>query len=267
METFDISKFEPWKSELTALANSCRKLTINWIDDKEWYETVKEKRIELKKIRVDMKKKWKALRDDANKFSKAVIAKEKEYVWIIEPEEQRLEQIEKEHIEQVEIEWRKDQLPVRRAMLWDLAVMSDEEILALSDAKFSWTIICLQRDKLAKEEAEKAENDRLEKEKTERDRLVKEAEERATKKAEEKVEKEKQEQQEQIDELIKDKEQREKDAEAEKRHEARKQAKLKKDEEYNKFLLDNNYNEKTDVIKNDWRVATIYRKVSSFIIE
>ena len=60
------------------------------------YELVKSSRITLKGVRVSIQKAGKSARDDANKFSKAVIAEEKRLIGLISPEEDRLSSLQKE---------------------------------------------------------------------------------------------------------------------------------------------------------------------------
>lgn len=63
---------------------------ISTITNKDGYEQCHATRMKLREERVELNKKAKAARDDANAFSKAVIAEEKRLIGIIEPEEGRL---------------------------------------------------------------------------------------------------------------------------------------------------------------------------------
>lgn len=67
---------------------------IKEIKDKADYSLVKSSRISIKGIRIDIQKAGKAARDDANKFSKAVISEEKRLIGIISPEESRLQTLQ-----------------------------------------------------------------------------------------------------------------------------------------------------------------------------
>lgn len=96
----NLEQFNPTLAELNRLAEESRGVTItNWEDPKE-IEIVHKQRMTLKNVRVAITKKGKDLREEALTFQKAVIAKEKELINIIEPEETRLEALE----EQVKIE-------------------------------------------------------------------------------------------------------------------------------------------------------------------
>ena len=96
MDTKDLEKFDPTVAELTAMVAKTKKLKATDLEDKAQLAIVKENRIVLKKARVQIEKRGKELREDALKFQRAVIAKEKELIAIIEPEEDRLEAIEQE---------------------------------------------------------------------------------------------------------------------------------------------------------------------------
>lgn len=138
-ETLDINKFEPAVAELNALVLQTKDITATDLTDKSQLEVVKRNRIELKNARVRITKTGKELRDGANKFASAVIAKEKELIAIISPEEERLSDIE-EQAKQLEIiEGRKKQLPYRTEKLNsinDSIEITEEELLTMDDAKF-----------------------------------------------------------------------------------------------------------------------------------
>lgn len=80
------------EKSLRELASKHTALTV--ITNKAGYEDAQSARMELKTARVDLEKKGKAARDDANAFSKAVIAEEKRLVEIISPEETRLQTLQ-----------------------------------------------------------------------------------------------------------------------------------------------------------------------------
>jgi hypothetical protein len=94
----ELKKFETeheiTETSLIALAAKYRDLKVNGVDDKEGLKSVESARKELKNQRVKIEKASKGMRDSATKFQKAVIAREKDFVAIIEPEENRLEGIE-----------------------------------------------------------------------------------------------------------------------------------------------------------------------------
>ena len=102
--------FDATKAELTNLAKQSERITQ--ITDKAGRDECHSSLMVLKSTRVDIEKRGKEARDDANKFAKAVIAKEKELIEIITPEEQRLQllrdqwdsAIERERLEKLEAE-------------------------------------------------------------------------------------------------------------------------------------------------------------------
>src|SRR4051812_11240258 len=90
----EIEKFSPTKAELTKLLEASKVLNLPDLFDQAQLRKVKDARINLRDARVAITKTGKSLREDALKFQKAVIAKEKEFIAIIEPEETRLADFE-----------------------------------------------------------------------------------------------------------------------------------------------------------------------------
>jgi hypothetical protein len=80
--------FADTKEKLTALAASS--VRIVEITNKAGYQECHAARMALKTARVEIEKRGKDARADALAIQKAIIAKEKELVGLIEPEEQRL---------------------------------------------------------------------------------------------------------------------------------------------------------------------------------
>jgi len=80
------------EQELVALAGKTTDITT--ITNPDGYTQVHAARIVLKNERVELEKRGKAARDDATKFSKAVIAEEGRLIALIQPEERRLQAIE-----------------------------------------------------------------------------------------------------------------------------------------------------------------------------
>ncbi|TPG08292.1 hypothetical protein EAH88_11705 [Rhodanobacter glycinis] len=81
--------FDETKAELTSLAKQSERITQ--ITNKAGRDECHSSLMVLKGRRVDIEKRGKEARDDANKFAKAVIAKEKELIGFIAPEEERLQ--------------------------------------------------------------------------------------------------------------------------------------------------------------------------------
>jgi hypothetical protein len=226
---------------------------------------------QLVKARRAIQEKGKTYRDDANAFNKMVLAKEKEYVGIIEPLEIELKEVlEKEEAKKI-MEARKALLPQKKDQLSVLNINqpSDDEILALDDS--GWVVFydskfAEHKANLAKIETEKARE-------VENQKKIKEAEERAKKEAEGKAEREKQEailkaekeKQDIIDENNRkekarlDEEARIKKAEADQiAREAKEKAELESQTKYQDWLKSFGYSEET---KTDFVIEKIGSKV------
>lgn len=176
MEKLEIEKFNPTVVDIQKIVDIGRVLTISDFSNKLQIKAVKEHRIKLKEIRVNITKQGKAFRQQALDFQKAVIIKEKELVALVEPEENRLAELEDKATAFEEREKRKELLPKRLERLTALAdgvEISDDEILDMESTVFEG--YCNKR--LA--------------DKNERDRLANEAKERELKEAEAKVTREK----------------------------------------------------------------------------
>ncbi len=107
IEALSLAEFVPAKADLISLVEQAKKT------DMANPEAVHEVRILLRDARVNVTKRGKELREGALKFQKDVIAKEKELVAIIEPEEQRLKTADEEFKLKAEMEKRRDELPSR----------------------------------------------------------------------------------------------------------------------------------------------------------
>lgn len=139
METKDIEKFDPTTAELKKMVEATKDLTATDLADPAQLAIVREKRIEFKKARVNIEKTGKALREDALKFQRDVIAKEKELIAIIEPEETRLAAIEEEAKVLAIRKERIEKLPARKERLSKIAhfePVSDDFLLELDAVQF-----------------------------------------------------------------------------------------------------------------------------------
>lgn len=87
-----VLKFSETRNKLAAMA--AKSVDLVEITNAAGYQQVHTARMDLKSTRVEITKRGKEARDDANAFAKAVIAKEKELVAIIEPEESRLQSLQ-----------------------------------------------------------------------------------------------------------------------------------------------------------------------------
>lgn len=97
-ETFieqELKKFDVTEAKLYELAEAGKGLKIANVNDKVGMKAVKDARIAIKNERVRIEKQGKSLRDQANAFNKAVLTKEKEYLAIIVPVENDLQNEEK----------------------------------------------------------------------------------------------------------------------------------------------------------------------------
>lgn len=274
----DIKEFNPKEAELQKLVASCIEI------DQTDLKIVKEKRIELKNARVEITKYGKALREGATKFAKDVIAREKELVAIIEPEEKKLQTIEAEVKLAKEREERKAVLPQRVERLkaiWGEGHnygVTEEDLLDMDGATFEGLINRLSAEKLEADRAEvarqQAEIDRkAEEQRKEQERLDWEA------KAAERAEQARQEERERIEQEQKEKEAQAKaDAESKKREEreqrereekeeADRQAQLEADKRYQDWLAKIGYisgdSDDFHFIKKGTTV-TAYKKVGEY---
>lgn len=214
--TAELVQFNPTVAELNKIVESAKGLNITDYKDKAQLEAVRVKRIELKKVRVQITNKGKELREDAIKMQKLVIEKEKELIGIIAPEEDRLQELEDE----VAISLEKDR---RLALLDDKVTQlkalypntempllpSTEFLLTLTDeawAVFYNDAVALRNEtqRLANEEAMRAieqEKQKLADEKAERERKEKEEAERIEREEKERLAREAKAEQDRLDKI------------------------------------------------------------------
>jgi len=267
MENLLLDKFEPKKAELETMVKDYSNLTIT---DKESFESVKQARIHLKKTRVDIQKTWKQLRDDANAWAKAVIAKEKEYISIIEPLENKLQDEEDKYTLEIEKKKRLADLPNRKMMIEWLWELTDDEILSMDDTQFSKKLFELKSIKLQEEERIKNEKIEAERIEVEKQKMIKEAEERATIEAERKAQAEidriKREAEEKENQrIIEEKRKEEERIEAERKAQEE-QEKIRKNKLYQDFLNKNDYNETNFIIQNNNWVIKLYKLIDTLTL-
>jgi len=273
----DIEKFDPTRAQIEAVVSETRNITANDLEDKAQLKVVKENRIKLRDLRVKIEKTGKALREEANAFSKAVITKEKELIGLVTPEEDRLKGIEEEAKMIIEKKYRASQLPARYAKIEETKIgcndITDEFLLDMSDEQFTeWLNKAIEekneRERLAleKERAEiEAEKNRLAREKeleeakkkaaeeaklqAEKDaQYAKERSEREVKEANERAERAEREAKEKVE-----REQREKETK-----EAEERKKMEKDEMYRLWLETLGVTEEN---KNEYRIQRYGNKV------
>jgi hypothetical protein len=134
-----IINFDQAVSGLNEIIAESSKITASDLKDSKQIAVVREFRLKLKKTRVAIEKQGKSMRDDAIKYQRDVIAREKELIGIIEPEEARLEAIEDEAQRIKDHEERMSSLPLRReqlAAIGDGVEVSDDELLDMDAEQF-----------------------------------------------------------------------------------------------------------------------------------
>ena len=268
----DLEKFDPTTAELTAMVEKTGKLTVTDFSDKATLALVHDSRIELKNKRIEIEKKGKAFREDAVKFQKAVIAKEKELIAIIEPEELRLGEIEEQAKNAAIVEERKRKLPERIERLKAVnpnIVIDEPAILGMDDVTFETNFnrevaaqneiasAKIKAEQDEKEAALKAEREKLDAEKRAHDEMV--AKELAEKTAREEAElKAKLE--------AEEKERKEKEAvEKAEREKLEEKTRLERAEKYQKWLDESGWTKETqgeymiDLEDDGW---TLWKRVS-----
>lgn len=188
--TFEIQPitFEATAEALEQLvAKSCL-LVVTGVDDTDGIAAVREHRLELKKIRVNIENRRKQLKADSLEYGRQVDGMAKALTAIIEPEEKRLEYQEgvvKRHQEKLAREAeerRQEKLKARLQRLVDVECsLLPTEVEALSDADFAALVEKKRGEMLAR----KAEQERIAAEqKAEAESLAAEKAEFAKKQAE-----------------------------------------------------------------------------------
>jgi hypothetical protein len=134
-----VIQFDPAVADLQAIIAETAKITATDLSDSKQLDLVKSTRIKLKKARIVIEKQGKEMRDDALKFQRDVIAREKELIAIIEPEEERLKAIEAEAERLKERAIRMTALPLRREQLSNIGdgiEVPDDELLDMDADQF-----------------------------------------------------------------------------------------------------------------------------------
>lgn len=273
----DIEQFNPTVAELQSIVADTQKITAVDINDEAQMALVKENRLKLRDARIAITKKGKELREGAIKFQKDVIAKEKELVGIIEPEEDRLSAIEEEVKLAEAKKERLASLPSRKdklAEIKDGIEISDDEILAMDADQFEEYRVGRINTKNAKaaEELEKMKQAERDREAAiQREAEMKEREEKARQEERERLEREAKEKEERAA-----REKQEADEKAEKDRIAAEEKKkadderLEKEEKYKAFLKEHGVNDETKskfhIIK-EGNTVKLYMLTGTFIIE
>jgi hypothetical protein len=275
MENLNLEKFSPKRAELQELSQKYLNLEIKGIDDKPGYLAVDEARKELKRKRVKITKTGKELRSEALAFQKAVIAREKELVEIIEPVELSLSEMQKKIDDEKEKIKRIELLPERKEKLEKINVkIEDDFILLMDDGKFE----SFYNEKKAEYLEEKERLIREQEEKMKREQEIEEAKKQARVEAEKQaeaerkraIEEERRKAQEEKEKIIREQEEKERArVEAEKQAEAERERK-EKNKRYTEWLEKNGYTEKNKnsfYIHNENNKFILYKKVDEIIIK
>lgn len=275
MDESKIELFNPTVAELQRLVETSKALVITDANDKKQLEVVKEMRITLRDARVSITKKGKELRENAIKFQRDVLAKEKELIAIIEPEEDRLQKIEDEVKEHKLKEERIALLPERKdrlSKIGDNIEVADEVLLGMDSTQFTEYVNGRQTIKNefdrkvleAREHAAKEEELRLQREKDAREREEKAREEERQK----------------ADQRIKDEQARvEREAKEKTEREAKKKAddeaaekteklRLEKEKRFQAWLKENDYtkaNATNFVLKDLGTSVVLYKVIGTYI--
>ncbi len=154
-ESLSMQEFTPAMQELTEMATAAKTVTA-----KSDLALVHDTRIGLRDARINIAKKGKELRENAIKFQKDVIQREKELLGIIGPEEDRLAAIEDEAKLRLEMEKRRDELPTRIAALQAINPAfsaDDNELLAMDDDEFNQYRVLVIEAKLERDRQEQNE--------------------------------------------------------------------------------------------------------------
>lgn len=150
----DLTRFNPTVVELHKLADESKKVTVTNLHNSTEVATVGKTRRKLVATRTNIQKIGKEIRGDAVAFQRAVLAKEKELIGIIAPEEARLKKIEADVKDSLERQDRKKKLPERKTKLANIrAELSDEALLNMSDDEFNdYYVESLEQNIVKKEE-------------------------------------------------------------------------------------------------------------------
>lgn len=268
----NIEQFNPTVAQLNQLVSLSQVIVEVDIDDKEQMKAVHDHRIILRDARTAIAKTGKVLREEAVAFSKAVIAKEKELIAIIEPEEERLKALENEVAEKKERARRMAILPQRLEKLIaikDDVTFSELEVLSMSDEEFAFYY---NRRVTAKNEADAAElRKREDAVKAEETRLAREKE---MQEREEKARVEERERAARAEQIRKDNEAKEK-LEAEEREararidkerrDAEEKARLESDNNYQDFLAQHGYDGSSAFwLVREGTEIKLYKQVGSY---
>lgn len=154
----DLITFDPTIDQLNRMIAVTSAITAEDLSDDKQIAIVKENRLNLRDARIAIEKKGKELRADALKYQKDVIAKEKELLSIIGPEEDRLKELE-DKAAQIKVRAaRQALLPMRKEQLSLVIqlgdVVNDDTLLDMDNDEFITYLNTLKAEKLDRDMAE-----------------------------------------------------------------------------------------------------------------
>jgi len=114
MENFNLVKFDQTIESLKEIVAITSEIKVDDLNDPTQIEIVSENRKKLRKVEIEIERQGKSMRDEANKYSKDVIAREKDLKAITSPEIERLENIEQQAKDIVVREARLKDLPSQK---------------------------------------------------------------------------------------------------------------------------------------------------------
>lgn len=207
-----LQEFEKRKESLQELAKLAESVDIEDIHDKSGLKVVSEHRKALKSQRVEIQKQGKAMRDLINPISKFIKQKEDELVAIITPQEYRLQSredwVKSEHDKIAEEQRRLEEERIQKRIdsLAQYGFQIDySELKSMSDDVFAQYLEGA-RLQFEKEQAEKAEAERIKREQEEAERKAREEEQRKLEEERKEIERLRRENEEREAEIKKEKE-------------------------------------------------------------
>lgn len=289
MEPLSLVEFNQKVSDLQNLAEVTKLVVVTDINDKEQIEVVKKNKIALRDARNEVDRAGKTLREGAVTFQKEVIARVKELVDIIKPEEDRLDAIlEEVKAKKLRAE-RLAMLPERKNLLASVGdgkdySDKDELLLGMDNVEFqAYYNTCVANkndaDRRAIEERESAaKNEEL---RLQREAEMREREEKARAEERERAEREAKEKDARIEQERIDREAREAREKAEaiereakakadaERAEAEAKAKLERADNYRAFRTSHGWTEETkgefyELTDKENTKVVLYKKVGVF---
>lgn len=268
----DEIKGETIDEKLVNIGKKFKDLKIKDIKDEENYKIVHSALLDMQKVRVAIQKIGKRWRDNLTAQNRKELAYEKELLtFFLEIETNLKEEKNKIDEKKKQIE-RKKLLPMRKELLKGIEQnINDNTLLSMNEDEFSNFYDDL---KIKFDEQKEKEKEAIEIEK-QRQKEIKEVEEKAEKEKDEALKRQKIEMEKEAEaekqRLIDEQKQKEKEAEAEKNRIRLKELEDEKVREKNKKFIDwkkeNNYNQETDLIKQNGNEFILYRKISNIIIK